>query len=411
MKSYNAIEVGGVSKKFCRSLKRSLAYGALDVMKSAIGMPPMVRLRHGEFWALNNVSFELAQGETLGVLGANGSGKSTLLRLISGIFPPSEGNIGVRGRLGSMIALGAGFHPHMTGLENIFLNATILGMSGREIRQKLEEIVEFSELGSFIDAPVATYSSGMTIRLGFAVAIHSDLDVILIDEVLSVGDVSFQNKCFRKILDKKKDGVSFVFVSHSLNAVRAICDRGMVLDRGKVELVGSVEEAVRRYSYCEGKPTTNGYLVQSDCVELLDLGLIDDQGDRVNSASQGENLRIRWDFVPNRPLRDVSIGIGITDGKSSNILYAFTENFLNVRVPDMAGGQRCRAEIVFEKPNLRPGQYGFNCVICNKNTDEIYLQTYSTNETGFQVVPLAGRPQSGGILDLATEWSLRQLAR
>ncbi|MBE9531297.1 MAG: ABC transporter ATP-binding protein, partial [Proteobacteria bacterium] len=191
------ISIKNLSKKFCTHLKRSMAYGIIDLSKNLVGIKPNTEeLRRDEFWALDNMNFELKRGEVLGLIGLNGCGKTTLLRLLTGIFPPDKGEITIKGRVGALIAVGAGFHPHMTGRENIYLNGTILGMSAKELDACFDDIIEFAEIGDFIEAPVSTYSSGMRVRLGFAIAIHINPDILLIDEVLAVGDLNFSIKCF-----------------------------------------------------------------------------------------------------------------------------------------------------------------------------------------------------------------------
>jgi lipopolysaccharide transport system ATP-binding protein len=277
------LSVRGVSKKFCRNLRRSMWYGVQDLTRNLLGLRPErssffvprsslendeqrttdderrtkneerrtkneePRLRRDEFWALDDVSLDVRRGEVLGVIGSNGSGKSTLLRLLTGIFPPDRGEIAVRGRVGALIALGAGFHPHLTGRENIWLNGTILGMGREEIEAKFESIVSFSEIGSFLDAPVSTYSSGMTVRLGFSIAVHVDPDVLLVDEVLSVGDASFRAKSYARMMGFKERGRTIVFVSHDLMGVEAICTRCAWLDRGKLRSVGATSEVLSEY--------------------------------------------------------------------------------------------------------------------------------------------------------------------
>ena len=217
------VSVKNVSKKFCRNLRRSMAYGILDLSKNLMGLKPDTStLNRDEFWALDDVSFELRRGETLGIIGINGSGKSTLLRLLSGIFPPDKGEIAVKGRIGSLIAVGAGFHPHMTGRENVFLNGAILGMSRKEIEKKYDSIVGFAEIGDFLEAPVSTYSSGMRVRLGFAIAVHCEPDILLIDEVLSVGDLSFRNKSLRHMANFRAKAKALIFISHNLEQVRVL---------------------------------------------------------------------------------------------------------------------------------------------------------------------------------------------
>ncbi len=233
------VSAKNVSKKFCKNLKRSLAYGIVELSKNLIGIKPdLTTLRKDEFWALKDISFELRRGEVLGVIGENGSGKTTLLRLLAGIFPPDKGRIMMKGKVGALIALGAGFHPHMTGRENIYLNGTILGMNRNEIDKKIDEIIDFAEITEFIDAPVSTYSSGMRVRLGFSVASQLNPDVLLIDEVLAVGDIGFRSKCLNAIEKITRDA-AVVFVSHQMPQVTRICTDIIVLDRGKSIYQGS----------------------------------------------------------------------------------------------------------------------------------------------------------------------------
>jgi ABC-type polysaccharide/polyol phosphate transport system ATPase subunit len=210
----------------------------------------IVRRRHlrpTDIWALHDVSVEIDPGEAVGFVGRNGSGKTTLLRLIAGIFKPTSGKLFVDGSVGSLLELGAGFHPDFTGRENIFLSGAIYGMKRATIEERLDEIIEFAELEQFIDLPVRTYSSGMYMRLGFAIAAHLDADILLLDEVFAVGDEAFQRKCVDKVLEFKQRGGTIVFVSHAASAVERLCDRAILLRRGGVEYDGDAHEALRRY--------------------------------------------------------------------------------------------------------------------------------------------------------------------
>lgn len=232
------LSVKRVSKKFCRNLKRSMAYGIMDLSKNLIGSKPdSSTLRKDEFWALDDINFELKKGECLGLIGPNGSGKSTLLRLLCGIFPPDKGEIMLKGRVAGLVALGAGFHPHMTGRENIYLNGTILGLSRQEIQRNFDQIIEFADIGDFLEAPVSTYSSGMRVRLGFAVVSQIRPDILLIDEVLAVGDVGFRTKCLNAIHEIMNNAV-VIFVSHSMPYILSIATQIMVLEKGKVAFYG-----------------------------------------------------------------------------------------------------------------------------------------------------------------------------
>jgi ABC-2 type transport system ATP-binding protein len=231
------VRLTGVSKKFTLHKDKSIKDRALYFTSRAKSK--------SEFEALHDVSFEINLGQTVGLLGHNGSGKSTLLKVIGGIIDPSEGSAERRGRVAALLELGAGFHPDLTGRENVFLNAAILGMSKQETDEVFDQIVEFSGIGDFIDSQVKFYSSGMYVRLAFAVAVHSDPDLLLVDEVLAVGDEPFQAKCMNKIREFQREGRTIVLVSHSADQVADICDRALVLDAGHVVYDGSVGEGIR----------------------------------------------------------------------------------------------------------------------------------------------------------------------
>ena len=247
------LSVQGLGKRFCRNLRRSMWYGMQDLARNLVGNRPGLRggpdgLRRDEFWALRDVSFELGRGEVLGIVGTNGSGKSTLLRLITGIFPPDEGQVSLRGRVGALISLGAGFHPHMTGRENIFLNGAILGMSRKQVAERFDQIVDFAELRDFLDAPVATYSSGMYMRLGFSIAISLEPELLVVDEVLSVGDAAFRNKSFERMQALIKSGTTVLFVSHMPQAVEMLSTKALWMDHGRVRMLGPADRVLASYA-------------------------------------------------------------------------------------------------------------------------------------------------------------------
>jgi ABC-2 type transport system ATP-binding protein len=236
----NAIEVDHISKRFRLSSER---HG--DLKGRIVNRRRKKTVE--DFWALRDVHFDVPEGTTVGLLGHNGSGKSTLLKLIGGILRPTSGEIRRRGRLASLLELGAGFHPELTGRENIYLNASILGLSRRDIDARFDDIVAFAEMERFIDEQVKHYSSGMYVRLGFSVAINVDPEILLIDEVLAVGDENFQRKCLDRIKRFQKDGVTIVFVTHAPDLVRQICDQAVVLDQGEMVIHGDPAEAVREF--------------------------------------------------------------------------------------------------------------------------------------------------------------------
>jgi lipopolysaccharide transport system ATP-binding protein len=264
MKDDVLVKVDRVSKKFCRDLKKSLWYGMCDVAREltpgrgtkvsglpgAPGEPTLSVaevLRPSEFWANRDISFELRRGESLGLIGHNGAGKTTLLKLLNGLIKPDQGKIEIRGRVGALIALGAGFNPVLTGRENIYVNASILGLSKKEIDGKLEEIIDFSEIGEFVDAPVQSYSSGMQVRLGFAVATAMNPDLLLVDEVLAVGDLRFKQKCYQTIKTYRENGGSVILVSHDMHAIQSNTDQCMFLDHGKQAFMGTTQAAIQEY--------------------------------------------------------------------------------------------------------------------------------------------------------------------
>lgn len=234
-----AIEFIDVSKRFVLEEGRTLREFIPALLRGGGWAEP--------FYALRNVSFVVRKGETVGILGRNGSGKSTTLKLIAGVMAPNAGEVHVHGRVSPLIELGAGFHPDLTGRENVHLNASILGMTSRAINERFDEIVDFAELWEFMDTPVKRYSSGMYMRLGFSVAVHSDPDLLLVDEVLAVGDAVFGEKCLAKVREFQERGVTIVIVSHSLETITQFCERAILIDHGRLLHDGTPEEAIRRY--------------------------------------------------------------------------------------------------------------------------------------------------------------------
>ena len=243
-----ALEFDGVWKKFRKGEKHdSLRDLVPALVKALLSGNHRDALKTREFWALRDVSFQIKRGEAVGIIGSNGSGKSTTLKLLSGILKSTRGEVKVNGKLSALIEVAAGFHPDLTGRENIYLNGTILGMRKPEIDRKFDEIVDFSGLEDFIDTPVKRYSSGMYARLGFSVAAHVDPDILLVDEVLSVGDMSFQQRCMEKMQEKIRSDVAVIFVSHNLSAVANLCDRAILLSKGDVVVDGPCEKAIEAY--------------------------------------------------------------------------------------------------------------------------------------------------------------------
>ncbi|MDQ3814337.1 MAG: ABC transporter ATP-binding protein [Armatimonadota bacterium] len=253
------VSVSHLSKKYCRELRRSLWYGLSDMAREILRRDrsdDCARLRGAEFWALHDLSFELSRGESLAVIGANGAGKSTLLKVLYGLIKPDAGRVRTVGRVGALIELGTGFNPILTGRENVYVNAAILGFSRLEVDDLMEQIVDFAELHESMDTPVQYYSSGMKARLSYAVAAHLKPDVLLVDEVLAVGDMAYQNKCFRHMRKYLDTGGSLVFVSHNPYQIQAICQRGIVLENGRLTFSGTAIEALN--FYLESRHRSNG---------------------------------------------------------------------------------------------------------------------------------------------------------
>jgi len=240
-----AIQLETVSKAY--RLHRQQPFLAKEILRRVLQQPSKVELH----WALKDVSFEVGRGESIGVIGNNGSGKSTLLSLIAKTSYPTRGTVTVKGRIGPMLELGAGFHPDLTGYENIFLNASLLGLSREKVESRLDSIIEYSGLGDFIYSPIQTYSTGMNARLGFAVIAHIDPDILLVDEILAVGDAEFQAKCQTTIRQFIEKGATLFFVSHSMGAVQDLCDRAIWLERGDMKAVGSAKDVVEQYQASE----------------------------------------------------------------------------------------------------------------------------------------------------------------
>jgi lipopolysaccharide transport system ATP-binding protein len=244
-KSYRIHHESGASYVALRDV---IAHSAKNLYARAIGRGGPRRAYDEEFWALRDVSFEVQRGEVIGVIGRNGAGKSTLLKILSRITEPTEGRIELNGRVSSLLEVGTGFHPELTGRENIFLNGSILGMARREVSRKFDEIVAFAEVERFLDMPVKRYSSGMYMRLAFAVAAHMEPEILIVDEVLAVGDAAFQKKCLGRMGEVSKEGRTILFVSHNIGALMSVCDTGLLMEAGRVAQMASIEEVVKSYS-------------------------------------------------------------------------------------------------------------------------------------------------------------------
>ena len=324
----NVIEVNDVSKKF----RLGATTGDLrDRFSSLFSRRPPEKATN-DFWALRDISFNVAEGESFGIIGHNGSGKSTLLKLITGIYTPTSGTFKTRGRVSALIEVGAGFHPDLTGRENVYLNGSVMGLKKREIDKKFDEIVAFSELEQFIDTPVKRYSSGMYMRLGFAVAAHVDPDIVLVDEVLAVGDESFQQKCMKRMHDLRREGKTIVFISHSMDAISALCQKVMLLSHGEMLTIGEPKDVVTAYRVSLAADRDRRGQASLEVVpehgqpkdlEILRVRLLDEAGRECDTINIGDPVRLECDFRANIPVEDPAFGVAINrdDG-----LYIFGPN-------------------------------------------------------------------------------------
>ncbi len=334
--SLPAIEVAGLGKKFCRSLKRSLWYGMQDLAAEVVGRSAeRATLRAGEFWAIRDLSFELRPGETLGLVGPNGAGKTTLLRILTGLIKPDEGRVTVRGRMQALIALGAGFNPTLTGRENIYVNASILGIHKAEVDRRLDSIVDFAGIPEFIDSPVQTYSSGMIVRLGFAVTAHLEPDILLVDEVLAVGDEGFQIRCLNKIGELKMKGTAIVLVSHNMHTVSTYSNRVLVQGPRSHELFGDVSAGVRAYKRLVHAEADSAIEKRRSGTAGIDFHSVEiPQTD----IALGEDFRVRLHYRATVPYEHVELDVALRLSGELGWHYQATNATFGTRV-DLAAGQ------------------------------------------------------------------------
>lgn len=272
-----------------------------------------MRSRQGELlWALKDISFDVQQGEVLGIIGRNGAGKSTLLKILSRVTAPTTGDIKVKGRIASLLEVGTGFHPELTGRENVFLNGAILGMKKAEISRKFDEIVDFSGVEKFINTPVKRYSSGMYVRLAFAVAAHLDPEILIVDEVLAVGDIEFQKKCMGKMSQVARDGRTVLFVSHNIGAIVRLCSRGILLNQGKISIAADIETTVKSY-IAMGNLQRAEYTQPADSekpINLRGIYLTTQNGNLQSQFKYTEGFRVNIQYEVNQPIKNCSVWIG-----------------------------------------------------------------------------------------------------
>lgn len=359
------LSVRGVSKKFCKRLRRSMFYGIQDLSCNLVGIrKDRSTARRDEFWALDDINFDLKKGECLGLIGPNGCGKTTLLRILTGIFPPDKGELGVRGRVGALIALGAGFHPHMTGKENVFLNASILGMSHAEIASKFASIVDFAEIDEFIDAPVSTYSSGMRVRLGFAIAIHINPDLLLVDEVLAVGDMGFRAKCYNAMAEVAKNA-AVIFVSHNMTHISRISSSCLLLNHGKIHFAGATNKAILEYQRFFEKDDNPVRAGSGEArVETMEIVGCTGDGEKIECRT-GDPMHIHLKISSTIDIPKATINVGFST--LGGDLVAECSNYVYPNKVSLMAGKSVSVDMHLDALALNPGLYVIGVILMSED--------------------------------------------
>lgn len=355
---------------------------------------------NNEFWALRGINLEVEGGKTLGVIGRNASGKTTLLRLIAGLSRPTEGRIRTKGRIVSLLEIGAGFQGDLTGRENIFLNGLLLGLTRRQIQQDLISIIDFADIGGFIDAAVRTYSSGMYMRLGFAIAMHSCFDLLLIDEVLAVGDAAFQNKCFERITGFKKEGKTIIFVSHNLETVKDFSDNVLLLDGGRIIDYGARDKAVNRYLVSLDNQEKD-QIKKDDFTKEISLTNVyfeNASGQITREFENGSAVRVVIEYEAKRRIESPVFGIGIYSGES----FLIGPNTRDDRYPIDSVEGKGRIEFVIENIPFAPGEYEVSASA--HNLDETCHYDCCFRLFKFKVFP-GEKTIKYGLISISGRWS------
>lgn len=394
------IEVNHLSKKY-RYGESQPYYTLRDILVDVAKKPFKIfqnnregmSLRKDEFWALKDISFKVNQGEAIGIIGSNGAGKSTLLKILSRITPPTSGEAILRGRVGSLLEVGTGFHQELTGRENIYLNGAILGMARREINRKFDEIVNFSGVEKFIDTPVKHFSSGMYMRLAFAVAANLESEILIVDEVLAVGDAQFQKKCLGKMDEvTKKEGRTVLFVSHSLGAIKSLCTKTVWIDKGKIEMFGNTDEVVNNYGHGNNEfrndnhPVIFSPIVKSKEFVFNKIWITNNKGSIVNTIPHNEDFNINLEFDVHKETSSVEISMVFKNTSGVNVtLTSLSDSF---------GGKNYL---------FRTGRYASTTKI-GKNflMPDIYTIRVNAHQRGFREIDLHENAMTFKIVDVGS---------
>jgi ABC-type polysaccharide/polyol phosphate transport system ATPase subunit len=375
------IKVEGISKKF--KLYRSPADRLREIL--------FRKKYHKDFVALENVSFEICSGQTLGIVGQNGAGKSTLLKILSGIVIPDSGTIHIDGKVTGLLELGTGFNTEMTGLENIYMNGTLIGMSREEIDRKKQTIIDFSELGEFIEEPIKTFSSGMVMRLAFSIAIHADPKCFLVDEALAVGDAYFQQKCMRKIQEFRAGGGSIVFVSHDMNAIKTLCDLAILLDHGRVIDYGEPKDVVDFYQNMilkkthqgdvpvqikkiEKKNNMNDSRISTGEVEFISIKICNDKGEEIPYIESENAIKVIYEIKSLKDIDEPHFGLVIRNNLGLSVFETNT-HCMKMKTKKLLKDQTAKIEWSMDFP-LNAGTYAFSIGVANKGFDKGSFEEY-----------------------------------
>ena len=396
------IQLNNVSKKFCKSFRKSLFYGVLDIGAELFGTNKNPKqLRKDEFWAVKDVTFRVEPGETVGLIGHNGAGKTSLLRMIGGLIKPDMGQIEISGRVQALIALGAGFNPVLTGRENIYVNAALMGFSKKEINKRFDEIVAFSGLNEFLDMPVQSYSSGMVVRLGFSVAAFLEPDVLLVDEVLSVGDLAFRTKCQVRIQELRNAGVAIIIVSHNLHTISHLCPRSITLEKGKIIYDGDTETAIDLYrtsllkTYKNFDDPIRGGTGE---IRVQKVEILNNLGEYQEFYDVGEKVTIRLHYHANKVVTNPIFNIAIHVLNSHQVTGIRTD-VDGVNTGNLEGDGYIDIEI----PNfyLLPNAYTIDAIIFHSDGYTFYDRLNNANN-----LIIKGGNEINGIAYLVHSWSI-----
>jgi ABC-type polysaccharide/polyol phosphate transport system ATPase subunit len=363
------------------------------------------RSRHDDFVALNNVSFQVNEGEVFGVIGHNGSGKSTLLKCMAGILLPNAGSVRVHKRMSALLELGAGFHPELSGRDNVYLNAAILGMTRRDIAARFDDIVEFSGLQSFIDSPVKTYSSGMYVRLAFAVAINVDPRLLIIDEILAVGDVTFQQRCLEKFVEFRNEGRTIVLVTHAMNTVKDMCDRAVWLDHGVVTGEGDPSDLVDAYTeqMLGGLSRTNEGSIRRGSGEIMVTSvemLVNGNPVPVKRFRTGDDVQLRLHYEAAKSIPRPVVGFSIEALGGSTVTAPCTRDV--GMVPEAISGTGV-VDVSMSNVALLPGTYDLHTTVSDFNRSHIYDHL----QLALRFDVMSGKPyETGGVMTVRPHWTI-----